>query len=171
MNTENEMAGDFPNTEPSAPVSFFDVDQEKASKYIDYLAKYPRSKQICLCGHTVTSHRYSTTLGYTCKPNKNYCPCQSVHPAYFAGNARHFKRSTHGPGMKHALSLGIVAMRKSGATGEWLVELKCMFPGCRNPEIVPAPMTQDQRVPDRATPINVLLCRGHVVEFGGDLIW
>lgn len=154
------------NTEP-----YFDVDKVKANEYLDYLARYPRSKQICICGHTVTSHRFSTSIGYTCKPNTNYCPCEKVQPVFFAGNARHFKRSTHGPGMKHALSMGIVAMTRSGAKGEWLVPLKCMFPGCRNPEIVPSPLTKDQRVPDRAAPINVLLCRSHVVDFGGDLIW
>lgn len=154
------------NTEP-----YFDVDEVKAHEYLDYLARYPRSKQICICGHTVTSHRFSTSIGYTCKPNTNYCPCEKVQPVFFAGNARHFKRSTHGPGMKHALSMGIVAMTRSGAKGEWLIPLKCMFPGCGNPEIVPSPLTKDQRVPDRAAPINVLLCRSHVVDFGGDLIW
>lgn len=171
MTLDERQPDEAPNHAPSAPAPYFDVDQVSASKYLDYLAKYPRSKQICICGHTVTSHRFETSIGYTCKPNSNYCPCQKVQPVYFAGNARHFKRSTHGPGMKHALSLGIVAMRKSGAEGKWLVDLKCMFPECANPDIVPAPLTKDQRVPDRATPINLLLCRSHVVDFGGDLIW
>jgi hypothetical protein len=171
MNPDNGENAVPQNSEPSAPSAYFDIDQAEASKYLDYLAKYPRSKQICICGHTVTSHRFSTSIGYTCKPNNHYCPCQRIHPVYFAGNARHFKRSTHGPGMKHALSLGIVAMRKSGAVGQWLVELKCSFPGCKNPEIVPSPMTKENRVPESPTPLNLLLCRSHVVEFGGDLIW
>ena len=165
----NLGATDEPDLKEQEP--YFDVDQGLASDYLDYLKKYPRSKQICICGHTVTSHRFSTSYGYSCRPNNQFCPCDQINPVYFAGNARHFKRSTHGPGMKHALTQGIVAMRKSGATGQWLIDLKCTFPGCKNLDIIPAPMTKENRVPERATSINVLLCRGHVVEFGGDLIW
>jgi hypothetical protein len=149
----------------------FGVDEDQASKYMDYLARFPRSKQICICGHTITSHRYIPSVGYSCKPNSMYCPCLNPRAVYFAGNARHFKRSTHGPGMKHALSQGIVKMTKSGSKGEWLEKLVCQVPGCTNLEIVPAPVNRDRRVTAEGSAFNVLLCREHVIEFGGDLIW
>ena len=149
----------------------FGVNQAQASEYMDYLDKFPRSKQICICGHTITSHRYFPSIGYTCKPNSMYCPCLKPRAVYFAGNARHFKRSTHGPGMKHALSQGIVRMTKSGAKGQWLEKLVCQVPGCNNLEIVPAPVNRDKRVTAEGSAYNVLLCREHVIEFGGDLIW
>lgn len=171
MALDNEKSADSRNPISTGQAPYFDIDQDKASDYLDYLTKYPRSKQICICGHTVASHKYSTSIGYTCKPNNHWCPCDVVQPVYFASNSRHFKRATHGPGMKHALSMGIVSMKKSGTDGEWLVPLKCMFPGCTNPDIVPAPLTKDNFIPARPTALNVLLCRGHVIEFGGDLIW
>ena len=149
----------------------FGVDDDQASKYMDYLDKFPRSKQICICGHTITSHRYNPSIGYTCKPNSMYCPCLKPRAVYFAGNARHFKRSTHGPGMKHALTQGIVKMTKSGSEGQWLEKLVCQVPGCKNLEIVPAPVNRDKRVTAEGSVFNVLLCREHVVELGGDLIW
>jgi hypothetical protein len=148
------------------------IDQVAASEYLEYITKYPRSKQICICGHTVTSHHFwESSQGYTCKPNKSYCPCTSVNPVYFAPNACYFKRASHGPGMKHALTLGIVAMTKSGFSGEWLVPLKCRFDDCNDPDIVPAPVTRHKRISARPSEINVFLCRNHVIQLGGDLIW
>lgn len=169
---ENEDKPEERNeSETSMPSPIFDIDLDKAVEYIDYLKRYPRTRQICICGHTATSHKFGTIVGYTCKPNNQYCPCRAIFPVYLAGNASCFKRSSHGPGMKHALTLGIAAMKKSGATGEWLVDLKCMYPGCSNVEVLPAPVNKDRRVLDRPSSINVMICRMHVIELGGDLIW
>jgi hypothetical protein len=155
---------------PKDPQPYFSVNQERASEYLEFIDNYPRSKQICLCGHTVTSHNFSPTIGYVCKPNTQFCPCDSPSPVYYARNASHFKRSTHGPGMRHALTQGIVALTSSGSRGEWLIELRCMVPDCLNLEIVPAPLNQDRRVTASASSTNVLICRSHAIEFGGDLI-
>jgi hypothetical protein len=156
--------------ESKAP--YLAIDQVVASEYLEYITKYPRSKQICICGHTVNSHHFwESSEGYTCKPNNSYCPCASVNPVYFASNAGFFKRASHGPGMKHALTLGIVAMTKAGFSGEWLVPLRCRFDNCNDPDIVPAPVTLEKRVSARPCEINVFLCRNHVIELGGDLIW
>lgn len=163
------------NPEAELPNPSFDarfgLDQDQASQYMDYLDKYPRSKQICICGHTITSHRYMPSVGYTCKPNSQYCRCLRPRAVFFAGNARHFKRSTHGPGMKHALSQGIVKMKKSGSEGTWLEKLACQVQGCQNLEILPAPITKDKLVTAESSALNVFLCREHIIEFGGDLIW
>jgi len=111
------------------------------------------------------------SVGYTCKPNSQYCRCLRPRAVFFAGNARHFKRSTHGPGMKHALSQGIVKMKKSGSEGTWLEKLACQVQGCQNLEILPAPITKDKLVTAESSAFNVFLCREHIIEFGGDLIW
>jgi hypothetical protein len=170
MTTSNDPNGEESTDEAKAP--YLAIDQTIASEYLDYITKYPRSKQICICGHTVTSHSFWEVNGsYTCKTNNSYCPCVKVEPVYFAQHAGFFKRVSHGPGMKHALTLGIVAMQKEGFRGKWLVPLKCRFDYCNEPDIVPAPVTFEQRVSASPSEINVFLCRNHVIELGGDLIW
>ena len=154
----------------SAGQPHFSVDLEAATAYLEFNDKFPRSKQICICGHTLPSHRFSATIGYQCRPNNMPCPCEQPRPVFFATDARHFKRSSRGPGFRHALSQGIASLRKSGGSGEWLEELCCQVPGCLNLEIVPAPITRDKVILDRASHINVFICREHCVEFGGDLI-
>jgi hypothetical protein len=166
-NREDHLANESPSElrEPH-----YAVDMQRASEYLKYLKKYPRSKQICICGHTVASHHYSTVVGYNCKPNNHFCPCERLDPVYFASNANHFKRSTHGPGMKHALALGITSLLASGSSGEWLIRVKCMYPDCKNLEILPAPLSKDRRIVGKPSNTNVLLCREHIIEFGGNLI-
>lgn len=165
---EPSSAFDEPN---SALEPHFSIDIDAAIAYLEFNDRFARSKQICICGHTLPSHRYSTTIGYQCRPNNLACPCEMPRPVFYATDARHFKRSTRGPGMRHALSQGMVSLRKSGGRGEWLEKLACQVPGCSNLEIVPAPVTREKRVMDRASDINVFLCREHCIEFGGDLIW
>jgi|LakMenE01Jun11ns_1017448.scaffolds.fasta_scaffold9433489_1 hypothetical protein len=170
MTTVSNPRGEASGDEVKAP--YLAIDQVVAREYLEYITKYPRSKQICICGHTVTSHNFWELSGtYTCKPNTSYCPCVKVEPVYFAPHAGFFKRVSHGPGMKHALTLGIVAMTKSGFSGEWLVPLRCRFDNCKDPDIVPAPVTSERMVSARPAEINVFLCRNHVIELGGDLIW
>jgi hypothetical protein len=170
MTIVSNPGGEASGDESDAP--HLAIDMVVASEYLEHLTKYPRSKQVCICGHTVTSHSFwESGASYTCKPNNSYCPCMKVEPVYFAAHAGFFKRSTHGPGMKHALTLGIVAMTKAGYSGEWLVPLRCRFVDCADPDLVPAPVTSDRRVSARPSDINVFLCRNHVIELGGDLIW
>lgn len=162
---ENALSPANPIGEP-----YFGVPDEVAFEYIEMIGKYPRSKQICICGHTITSHQFSNLTGHFCRPNNQGCPCIRPRPVYFAGNARYFKRSTHGPGMKHALALGIKSMTKDGFSGEWLEQLKCESPGCHNPEILSAALERNNRIALTPQAINVFLCRQHVIELGGYLI-
>jgi hypothetical protein len=158
-----------PDSNPAESAqAFFAVDDEAAFGYLEHLEQYPRSKQICICGHTITSHRFFPNSGYGCKPNNQDCPCTRPRPVFFAGNARFFKRSSHGPGKKHALALGIKSMEKAGFSGEWLELLACQVEGCKNPEIISACLNSQSLISAHPTPNNVFLCREHALAMGAN---
>ena len=153
----------------NSPSGYLAISDEEAFGYLDFIAEFPRRKQICICGHTVTAHKHSPPTGYYCRPNSQECPCRVIRPVFYAENASYFKRSTHGPGLKHALSLGIKAMKKAGHSGKWLVVLKCQVPDCANPDIVPVCVNENRRITMVPTRYSAFLCHMHVVEMGGTL--
>lgn len=145
----------------------FKYDHEYASKYLENLEKYPIRKRICICGHPVNSHHFSSTLGYSCTPGNIWCRCTRPAPVYFASDARLFLRSTHGTGIKHALGTGIAALRKRGGSGEWLIPLSCAVEGCLGLELTIVCLDSEGRVLDKSTENSVLLCSSHAWELGG----
>lgn len=143
-------------------------EMEKARSYVRDLNRWPRHKQICICGHTINSHHYSAgTKSYSCEPANFYCACNQEEPVFCASDARWFKRSTHGVGKKHALFLGIASLEEKGGTGEWLVPAQCQVPDCRGTEISIACVDRHSRVVPTSTDRSVLLCKDHIVSLGG----
>ena len=154
--------------DPDEPV--FAVDMGKAHEYIEELKRFPLRKRICICGHTVSVHSFDPVYGYSCSPGQIWCRCNYPVPVYCASDARFFMRSTHGAGMRHALSLGIAALTKKGGSGEWMMPLACAFKECRETEITVACVNENRQVVTQTTPTSVFLCRKHVLELGGRLL-
>ena len=149
------------------PASRFTMDQTAAEQYLEFITKYPIQKQVCICGHTVNAHKFSSTRGYSCRPGNIWCWCTKPDAVYFASNARFFMRATHGMGVKHALGLGIAAMLKAGHSGEWLVEPKCAVIDCSEFETTVACVDPNNRVVASSTKTSVFLCHKHASELGG----
>jgi hypothetical protein len=118
------------------------------------LAKHPRNKQICICGHNINSHEYSPTLGYSCRSGNIWCECAAPLAVYSASDARLFKRSTHGFGKKHALGLGIASLLERNGHGEWLIVPKCEVGGCLNTELTIACLDRNNQVVEKAPLIH-----------------
>ena len=155
------------NPEITTPASF-DGEMSEAILYVRMLDRYPRHKQICICGHTVNSHHYSdATRSFACEPANFFCACRKEEPVYCASDARWFKRSTHGIGKKHALFLGIASLEAKGGTGEWLVPAQCQIPGCAGIEISIACVNRHGRVVPGTDERTVLLCKEHIASLGG----
>jgi hypothetical protein len=146
----------------------FKMDRKAAFEYVDFLAAYPLSKQVCICGHSIKSHLFGEVLGHYCKPGNIDCRCNNPLPVYCASDARFFKRSTHGFGRKHALGLGIASMEKRGGTGEWIIPLACSVPNCAGKDITVACVLQNGTVMNKTTQNSVFLCVTHVLELGGN---
>ena len=145
----------------------FVMDLEAAKEYVEFLAKYPRHKQICICGHTINSHTFSTGGGYSCHTANVWCYCSMPTPVFYASDARVFKRSTHGFGRKHALGLGIASLHARGGTGEWLIAMKCEASDCTETELTVACLDSQNLVVAKSTENSRLLCHKHAWELGG----
>ncbi len=151
-------------------VPSFSLDQDMAERYLADLEKYPISKRICVCGHTEKSHTFRPGSGYVCEPGNVWCYCPKPLVVYFASDARCFSRATHGVGVKHALGLGIADLNRKKKPGEWLIPLSCWIRDCPQIEITVACLTREGRVSNKSTEQSVLICRQHVLEFGGSLL-
>ncbi len=159
--------GDSNSLDGKGPASL-DGELEQAASYVKMLNRWPRHKQICICGHTLNSHHYSAaTNRYSCEPANFYCACAEEEPVYFASDARWFKRSTHGVGKKHALVLGIASLIDKGGSGEWLVPPQCQVRDCPGLEISIACVDRTSRIVPHTTERSVLLCKGHIASLGG----
>lgn len=156
-----------PDETPEIQQAKFSMNQERAAEYVIYLTDYPRHKQICMCGHSINSHSYAPSSGYRCQSGNIWCECSKPHPAFFASDARLFKRSTHGYGKSHALGLGIASLQLRGGTGEWITEMKCSVSDCAELELTVACLDKNNNVVPKSTSNSVLLCHKHTWDLGG----
>lgn len=168
LEPESESVRQLPPTTCNEMANAIAGEMEQAKKYVRELNRWPRHKQICICGHTVNSHHYSAaTKSYSCEPANFLCACTQEESVFCASDARWFKRSTHGVGKKHALFLGIASLEEKGGTGEWLVPAHCQVTGCGGIEISVACIDRQGRVVPHTTDRSALLCRDHIVSLGG----
>lgn len=144
----------------------FVMNAAGAEHHIDELNAFPMRKRICICGHTITAHSFDPKFGYVCKPGQIWCKCERPYAVYCASDARHFMRSTHGVGFRHALGLGIASLERKGGTGTWMVPLSCMVAECQKMELTVACVDENSQVMDRTTPFSAFLCPEHVWELG-----
>ena len=170
MNPEPEAElGDSISNDPKGSASI-DAEIQLALTYVSRMDKWPRHKQICICGHTLNSHHYeSVSKKYSCEPANFYCACTQEEPVYCASDSRWFKRSTHGVGKKHALVLGIAGLELRGGTGEWMVPPKCQIPECRGVEISIACADLKGRIVPHTAERSLLLCKDHIRALGGSI--
>lgn len=144
----------------------FAMNEGSAMDYVRFLQKYPRNKQVCICGHNINSHTYSSQLGYACRSGNIWCECDTPMAVYAASDARVFKRSTHGYGRRHALGLGIATLIERGGTGEWIMDMVCSIRDCNETNLTVACLDKDGQVVPQSTKHSVLICHNHATIFG-----
>ena len=139
---------------------FLDLSEDEANEAFEQVEKYGnRDGRICICGHTMKFHAFISHRGvYKCNAQKQTCPCRNPRAVLESSNTRVFIRKTHGAGGLHALTQGITAALKVGATVEWLIDQQCDKCG-KETAVAPAPVTQDGRVASEATGWDKMLCR------------
>lgn len=118
-----------------------------------------RDGRICICGHSMTKHKFDKYLGTTeCKPSRMHCPCKESRPVLEAEDTRPFLRRTQGAGAMHALSRGLAALVASGKTAEWTIDMKCDRCGQESNELIPVPVTKNGVASIEPTGIDKLIC-------------
>lgn len=148
----------------------FDLGPDGGYDYLEFISQFPLKKQICMCGHSVNSHHYSTySRTYVCRTGTVWCRCQYPKPALAASNAFDFKRSTRGVGVKHALGLGVAALLKRGGSATWLVDLVCAVTDCNAVDVKIVCLDKDSHAVPHSEVHSVFLCREHLIQFGADL--
>ena len=143
------------------------LESEFSAFYLPFLEKHPRSKQICICGHTLNSHHETQDGVLYCTPGNIFCRCQTIDVYLSVSDARFFKRSTHGWGPKHALGLGLAALAKRGGTANWFRDLACLFEGCPETDITVACFDDSGRVMSKSTSTCRFICKTHLFKLGG----
>lgn len=115
------MTNSNPKEESLGVLSSMGIDFEQA-KQISETLKTSRSKddRVCVCGHKMSNHTVSSGGLVSCTPSRLQCPCKRNHAVIRSDNLRPFMRKTTGPGMLHALVLGITKAIEIGATVEWI---------------------------------------------------
>lgn len=143
---------------------FSSDDVEEAFKEKEEEEARKRDGRICSCGHPV-KHHTKTSDGYiSCKPGRQFCPCEMLAPVIKVPDTRYFMRRSQGNGARHALSMGIHAAIKANTKSEdlmeWLVPPVCQNPNCGNEgvKLYPTHITAERVVMDEPTKFNVLLC-------------
>lgn len=90
-----------------------------------------RNGGVCICGHAAGAHSNYAPEGHPdhataiyngtskCIPSRVVCACTEYHEVLIAEDLRQFRHSTKGPGIDHALALGLAASRDKDKKVEW----------------------------------------------------
>lgn len=142
----------------------------KALDRADIVGKKASDTRICICGHSMSAHSGTSSadrdailltgraLKTHCTPGRMNCPCSNARPVLLASDARKFMRKTAGPGMDHALGLGIAACRKADKTVEWLVDMECERCKTTEAKLAPVALSPGGLVTNEPGADNALLC-------------
>lgn len=112
----------------------FDVKSADVKEINDIYRIDPRSRNrnICICGHSTSRHRFDASLNiHICKPGQLACPCIAMRAVIDVPNTRYFMRKSVGSGAKHALVRGVSASIEALGAEEfeekrtWLVPAEC----------------------------------------------
>ncbi len=140
--------------------------------------------RVCICGHPARCHTSQTNSDNPmhdmarergedhCYQTRMACACAGFEPVISVNDSRVFRFKTKGPGVDHALSQGMFAVRKKQGTIEYLDGFACR--GCGTDEgLKPVAYNViDGRVISEAlndTPWNALVCdacRGKMLGVG-----
>jgi hypothetical protein len=121
-----------------------------------------KSREVCVCGHSMNYHTDVPGRGSVCAPARiSSCRCAEGRPILEADNLRLFMYITTGTAEDHALGKGVNASRKRGAGFRFLENpLKC--DGCLEVAqgVYPVAIDPDsQRLSNTSTRINKILCK------------
>ena len=114
-NTENK----FEKSE--TPVDVFGglaVNEESITRFLADRDRYDKSKHVCICGHAINKHNGYEEGHGICQTGRHICPCLKKDPVIFANDTRYFMRKTYGLGSKHALSTGLLALKRAKKTAQ-----------------------------------------------------
>ena len=136
----------------------FNVTEEEAVEALEEVKKNPhrRDGAICICGHARSKHLVGS-LGTTCVPAKQYCPCKKVRVVVETSDTRNFLFKTDGAGANHALMKGITKAITGGAEVEWLAGNLCDRCG-EQKKVDVVPVSQRGVTMNEATGYDALLC-------------
>ncbi len=124
-----------------------------------------RDGRICACGHPLTQHDELGDGRSGCFPSRTICSCKTPYPVLEVSDKRFFQFSTIGWGERHAISIGLLALRKSGGTSKVLVESRCFR--CRNESVklIPTSLNAGNSILECPGEQNLLLCSSCWSEF------
>lgn len=115
------------------------LDPRALEKFKTDHAKVERSREVCVCGHSMNFHS-EVGGGFICSPAKMTCKCSKPRPVLTAENLRLFMYSTTGVGAQHALGKGILASISRDSGYAWLEDpIKC--DRCLEPTDAPIPVS------------------------------
>lgn len=121
-----------------------------------------RDKRICACGHPTKKHEFFENVGWTCKPGRHKCRCESPAAVIAVWDTRYFMRKSVGNGGRHALALGIRASMNADSSKnyllEWLVPTTCQGCATENVKLYPMNMTNQGVIMEESSVMSKLLC-------------
>ena len=146
------------NTEGGGAVAPFGIEQLGDFTDLNRPLGGPRVPHVCICGHSVGSHKEMSYGGWSCTNGKLWCPCEKPRAVLEAPDLRDFHFSTYGWGDRHALSLGIMKSIRKGRKVRQLVENICFKCGLGFERLIPTSLSSDYFVLEYPGPRNALLC-------------
>jgi hypothetical protein len=151
--TQRATNGGSDNTAP------FGISSNELTPTQTALSGGPRVPFVCVCGHSIGSHKEMSYGGWACTNGKLWCPCENPRAVLEAPDLRDFHFSTYGWGDRHALSLGIMKSIRKGRKVRQLVENNCFKCGLGFERLIPTSLSSDYFVLEYPGPRNALLCQ------------
>jgi hypothetical protein len=143
---------------------FLGVDENEVQEVLDEIenGKHIQDRRVCICGHPIVRHKFKADLGwFVCEPNAAGCKCNTPRAVLETGDLRKFLRSTKGMGSSHALTQGMIAAKKAGVELNWIGDVppNCDKCGASGVKVIPAPVSPNGEILDKASRLNVFLCQ------------
>lgn len=117
-----------------------------------------RDGRICACGHPLSQHDEFGAQQSGCFPSRIICSCKTPFPVLEVSDKRFFQHSTTGWGERHALSVGLLALKKSGGTSRVLVENRCFKCTSESVKLIPTSLNAGNSILEGPGDQNLLLC-------------
>lgn len=124
-----------------------------------------RDGRICMCGHPLTQHDEFSAGQNGCFPSRTICSCKTPFPVLDVSDKRFFQFSTTGWGERHAISVGLLALTKSGGTSRLLIESRCFNCTNESVKLIPTSLSSGNSILESTGEQNLLLCSSCWSEF------
>ena len=156
------------------PFEGLDFTKEDVERAVQARKINNRDGRVCVCGHGIKSHSHYAPPGHpdhdlalregrsVCIPSRVQCACGEFQPVLVTEDLRQFRHSTQGPGIDHALTLGMSASAAKGKKIEWLpgaaICVACKRGKDDGVSLTPIAYNSDMSEARNTTPQNVLIC-------------